>query len=144
MNMKKFFLGLAGVVLFSTVFAVGIYPLEAAPPAQKSLKETTASDIRRTNRFLNVVLYTHENKAVRFFDDLIKDKIVLINFIYVNCTDGICPPTTANLIKVQELLGERLGRDVFIYSITLDPEHDTPGVLKKYAETFGTKPGGFF
>jgi len=52
--------------------------------------------------------------------------------------------TTANLVQVQNALGERLGREVFIYSITLDPQTDTPEVLKQYAEGYGAKPGWYF
>jgi len=86
--------------------------------------------------FPNVTLYTHEGEAVRFYDDLIRDKVVAINMMYAQCGDT-CPKTTANLREVQRLLGERAGRDVFMYSITLQPELDTPKVLKHYADNFG-------
>ena len=75
--------------------------------------------------FPNVTLTTHEGKKVKFYDDLMKDKIVIINFMYVKC-EGKCPGTTANLVKVQKLLGDRVGKDIFMYSITLKPEEDTP------------------
>ena len=93
--------------------------------------------------FPNVTLTTHEGKKVRFYDDLIKDKIILINFMYVKC-DGICPGTTANLVNVQKMLGDRVGRDIFMYSITLKPEEDTPEVLNRYAKAYKTKPGWLF
>ena len=63
--------------------------------------------------------------------------------MYADC-EGICPMATENLLRVQELLGERAGRDVFMYSITLQPEHDSPDVLKHYAEMHGVKPGWLF
>jgi protein SCO1/2 len=88
-------------------------------------------------------LTTHEGKAVRFYDDLIKDKIVTINLIYATC-NKTCPTVTANLAKVQELFGDRVGRDIFMYSITLKPEVDTPEVLRKYAEVHGAGPGWLF
>lgn len=94
-------------------------------------------------RIPNVTLRTHEGRAVRFYDDLIQGKIVLINFMYANC-DGICPGQTANLVQVQKALGDRLGRDVFIYSITLDPERDTPEALAQYARSYRTRPGWEF
>src|SRR4026209_1555209 len=75
--------------------------------------------------FPNFELTTHEGKKVHFYDDLIKDKIVVINFMYANC-QGVCMPVTMNLKKVQNLLGDRVGRDIFMYSITLKPEEDTP------------------
>jgi cytochrome oxidase Cu insertion factor (SCO1/SenC/PrrC family) len=93
--------------------------------------------------FPNLVLVTQDNKPVRFYDDLMKGKVVLINFMFTTC-DGICPSMTANLVKVQDYLGDRLGRDVNIVSITVDPAVDTPAALKKYAEQYKTKPGWFF
>jgi len=102
-----------------------------------------AGSIWGADYFPNIPLVTHEGKSVRFFDDLIKDKVVAINFIYTSCPD-VCPLETAMLREVQEILGDRVGRDVFMYSITIDPERDTPEVLKKYAEKFEVGPGWLF
>jgi len=88
--------------------------------------------------FPNVSLTTHEGKEVRFFDDLIKDKVVAINFIYTSCPDT-CPLETAQLVRVQKIMGDRMGKDVFFYSISIDPKNDTPEVLKEYRERFGAK-----
>jgi protein SCO1 len=93
--------------------------------------------------FPNVLLVTHEGKTVRFYDDLLKDKRVLINFIFTSC-EKACPLDTAKLAGVQKSLGPRVGRDIFMYSITLDPEHDTPEALKAYAEKYGAGPGWLF
>lgn len=93
--------------------------------------------------FPNVPLVTQEGETVRFFDDLIKDKVVAINFIYTRCPDS-CPLETARLREVQRILGERVGRDIFFYSITIDPQHDTREVLKQYAEKFKIGPGWVF
>jgi len=90
------------------------------------------------NYFPNVPLITQDGKSVHFFEDLIKDKIVAINFIYTTCADT-CPLETAQLVKVQQILGDRMGQDVFFYSISIDPEHDTPPVLAKYRERFGAR-----
>ena len=97
----------------------------------------------RDEHFPNVTLTTHQGKQVRFYDDLLKGKIVVINFMYTSCKDA-CPLTTAHLVKVQKLLGERVGRDIFMYSLTIDPKHDTPAVLKNFAEKFHTGPGWLF
>lgn len=100
---------------------------------------------RRRNRFPNAALITHEGRKVRFYDDLLKGKTVLLNFLYTVCTaEAICPLGTANLVELQKILGRRVGKDVFMYSITLDPVNDTPGVLKSYAGAFGVKPGWEF
>jgi len=85
--------------------------------------------------FPNVPLTTQDGENVHFFDDLIKDKVVVINFIYTHCPDT-CPLETAQLVRVQEIMGDRVGKDVFFYSITIDPERDSPEVLKEYKERF--------
>jgi copper(I)-binding protein/cytochrome oxidase Cu insertion factor (SCO1/SenC/PrrC family) len=87
------------------------------------------------NYFPNVPLVTDDGKIVYFFDDLIKDRVVVINFIYTHCPDT-CPLETAQLVRVQKIMGDRLGKDVFFYSISIDPENDTPAVLKEYKERF--------
>jgi protein SCO1 len=97
----------------------------------------------RADYFPNVTLRTHEDKTVRFYDDLIAGKFVVINFMYTGCGD-ICPGMTVNLVEVQRRLGERVGRDIFMYSITLQPELDTPEILRGYAETFDVQPGWLF
>jgi len=93
--------------------------------------------------FPNVELTTHEGRRVRFFDDLLAGKVVCVNFIYTRCPDA-CPLETARLVEVQDILGERVGRDVFLYSISIDPEHDTPAVLAEYRERFQIGPGWTF
>jgi len=102
-----------------------------------------AREVIRERYFPNVVLRTHENKRVRFYDDLIKNKIVAINFMYAHC-EGVCPRITSNLVKVQKLLVPRVGHDIFMYSITLKPEQDTPRALKQYARMHGAGPGWLF
>ena len=121
-------------------------PLVARAEAQATrplVKSNSARERIRERHFPNVLLTTHEGKKVRFYDDLIKDKIVVINFMYVKC-DGVCPGITANLAKLQKLLGSRLGRDIFMYSFTLKPEQDSPEVLRKYARAYRAKKGWTF
>jgi protein SCO1/2 len=86
--------------------------------------------------FPNTELITHDGETVRFFDDLVEDKVVVINFIYTSCPD-VCPLETAQLTRVQHILDDRLGKDVFFYSITIDPDIDTPEVLSEYRDRFG-------
>jgi protein SCO1/2 len=93
--------------------------------------------------FPNVLLTTHNGEVVRFYDDLIKGKIVAVNLIYTTCKYA-CPLETARLRQVQKLLGDRMGRDVFFYSLTIDPDHDTPEVLKEYARQYDAGPGWLF
>lgn len=91
----------------------------------------------------NVELMTQDGKRVRFYDNLVKDKMVVINFMYAHC-EGLCPTMTANLVRVQKILHDRIGHDIFMYSITLKPEEDTPQVLKEYADMHGAGPGWLF
>ena len=131
---RRTLVGLLGVALLACV----------APLAEGQAKRVRTPRERLAERsFPNVTLTTHEGKKVRFYDDLMKDKIVLINFMYAKC-EGVCPGTTANLVEVQKLLGDRVGRDIFMYSITLKPEEDTPKVLNRYAKAYRTKPGWLF
>ena len=97
-------------------------------------------EIIRRAHFPNVELVTHEGRKARFYDDLIKDKNVVINFMYAHC-EKICPPVMANLARVQKRLRDRIGRDIFMYSITLKPEEDTPKALAEYARVYGIGPG---
>ena len=93
--------------------------------------------------FTDALLTTHEGQRVRFYTDLLQNRRVLINFVFVGCTD-ICDSVTANLVAVQDLLGDRVGREITMISITLLPEFDTPEVLKLYADRFGVRPGWHF
>ncbi|HEX7671983.1 MAG TPA: SCO family protein, partial [Polyangiaceae bacterium] len=95
------------------------------------------------NYFPNVVLTTQDGRMVHFWDDLLKDKKVVINFFYTECGHN-CPLETAKLAQVHRLLGDRMGRDIFFYSISIDPTRDTPKVLKKYAQRFEAGPGWLF
>jgi len=121
--------------------ALWLNPLVSA----RSASAAAAADDSRwgADFFPNVTLTTHRGQRVRFYDDLIKGKIVALDLIYTTCQYA-CPLETARLAQVQRLLGERMGRDVFFYSITIDPEHDTPAVLNEYAEKYRAGPGWLF
>ena len=95
------------------------------------------------NYFPNIELITQDGKTVHFYDDLIKGKIVAIDLIYTTCQYS-CPLETARLAQVQKILGDRVGKDIFFYSITIDPKNDTPAVLKAYAKKFHAGPGWTF
>src|ERR1700757_2675247 len=97
----------------------------------------------RASYFPDVPLVTQDGNTVHFYSDLLKGKMVVINFIYTKCADS-CPMETAKLAQVQRLLGDRVGRDVFFYSISIDPQRDTPAALKAYADKFHAKPGWLF
>jgi protein SCO1/2 len=106
-------------------------------------KTTSSRERIRQRYFPNLSLTTHEGRTVRFYDDLVKDKIVIFNFMYAKC-EGICTPVTRNLLRVQSMLGDRVGKDIFINSFTLKPKEDTVPALKHYAEMHKVKPGWLF
>jgi protein SCO1/2 len=94
--------------------------------------------------FTNALLRTHENKQVRFYDDLIRGRQVLITLMYATC-EGACPVVTSRLVKVYEALKDRMGKDLFMYSMTVKPEEDDPAALKHYVEMHGAQlPGWTF
>jgi protein SCO1 len=103
----------------------------------------TSGSQRGGSHFPNVELITQNGQKVRFYDDLIKGKVVAIDLIYTTCNYS-CPLETARLVQLQKLMGDRMGKDVFFYSITIEPEHDTPAVLKEYAEKYHVGPGWLF
>ncbi len=127
------------IALFSTLLLMS----PATVVAQQTDRSTSAGSRWGADYFPNVPLTTHEGETVRFFDDLIKDKVVMINFIYTSCPDS-CPLETARMLEVQGILGNRVGRDVYMYSISIDPDTDTPEVLARYAANYQVGPGWTF
>ncbi len=102
-----------------------------------------ASDEKARQYFTDLPVVTHEGKELRFFTDVLKDRVVLVSLFYTHCT-GMCPITNTKLAEVQDLLGDDLGEKIFFVSVTLDPENDTPLVLKDYAAKFATHKGWLF
>jgi protein SCO1/2 len=116
--------------------------------AVAALRTTRSAPVADSNRkgaayFSNVELITQDGAKVRFYDDLLKGKIVVIDLFYTQCLDS-CPLETARLAQVQRMLGDRVGRDIFFYSISIDPWRDTPAQLKAYAEKYRIGPGWLF
>jgi protein SCO1 len=126
-----------------TVAPVAALWLSAVLFAVSGTVDTAAQARRGAEYFSNVTLTTQDGEQVRFYDDLLKGRIVAINLIYTTCQYA-CPLETARMSQVQKKLGDRMGREVFFYSITIDPDHDTPAVLKEYAEKFNAGPGWKF
>jgi protein SCO1/2 len=92
----------------------------------------------------NVAMTTHEGRQVRFYDDLVRGKQVVVNMMYTNCT-AYCPAITTRLVEIHAALGERMGRNLFMYSITLKPHEDDAPTLRAFAEMHGAVlPGWTF
>ena len=137
---RRNFLGLS-----ATAAVAASVPRAAVAAAREFEPETqaTARDRIQRQHLPNIPLVTHEGKEVRFYDDLVKDKVVVFNFFYAVCGD-VCPAVTANLVDVQKLLGDQVGRDVFMYSFTLRPDADTVEAIQYYRDSFGAGPGWTF
>jgi len=114
-----------------------------APAPKQHWQSIPAREVIQRRCFPNVELHAQDGRTVRLYDDLIRDKIMILNFMFATC-NNVCPRVVSNLVKVQKLLGDRVGRDIFFYSFTLDPRHDTPQIMKKYAEMHGVGPGWTF
>ena len=121
----------AALLLFTALLVLGASPADAVPR------------LGDPDYFPNPPLINQDGETLHFYDDIIKDKVVTINFMFTSCGDS-CPLETAKLRKVQQMLGEHAGRDVHMYSITVDPDRDTPEVLKAYMQRFKVRPGWQF
>ncbi len=108
-----------------------------------SLAVASATPHWGADYFPNVPLVTQDGKTVHFYDDLLKGKNVAIYLMYTTCQFA-CPLETARMAQAQRYLGDRVGKDIFFYSISIDPKHDTPAVLKSYAQTYHAGPGWTF
>jgi protein SCO1 len=131
-----------------TTAAVGTTSLLAQEPTPASrhnynFQKISPRELIQRRHLPNVELLTQDNRTVRFYDDLVKDRRVVIQFMFARCED-VCPMITHHLVEVQRLLKGRVGRDIFFYSITLSPEEDSPRDLKAYAKMHGTGPGWLF
>lgn len=121
---------------------------EATTPAPEAAQAGTlpapqSDEASAREYFTDLPLVTHEGREVRFFTDVLKDRVVLISSFYTHC-EGITPRQNQVLLRLQEMLGEQFGRDVFFVSITVDPERDTPEALREYVAGIGARPGWIF
>ena len=109
----------------------------------KAQQPATQADTPAHKYFTDVELINQNGEKMKFYSDLIQGKVVIINSFFATC-QGSCLPLNQNLAKLQEALGDRLGRDVYILSISVDPAVDTPPNLKQYANKLKARPGWFF
>jgi protein SCO1/2 len=120
-------------------------PSKPQPPAAAAQGGAAQGDAQAAAQkyFSDVELLNQNGEKMRFYSDLLKDKVVIVNTFFGTCT-SVCPPMNRNLEKVQEAFKDRVGKDLYIISITVDPAVDTPPVLKDYAAKFHAVPGRFF
>ena len=134
-------LGLIGITLLLAAYL----PAEAQTntPPNPANQTSEAKPSTAQTYFTDVLLVNQNGEKMRFYSDLLKDKVVVINSFFATCS-GVCLPLNRNLERVQAALGDRLGKDVHIVSISVDPTVDTPANLKEYAKKLHARPGWFF
>ena len=133
-------------------------PQTPAPAAKPSAPPAQAADPHAAHRaasapkeepsaaakyFTDVTLINQDGQPMRFYSDVLKGKVVVVNAFFTTCT-SVCPPMNRNFEKIQNALGDRLGKDVFLVSISVDPTTDTPPRMKEYAQKFHARPGWLF
>lgn len=114
----------------------------STPPARLAqvFAELSAPPSPAAQYFPDVPLLDQNGTSHRFYSDLIKGRIVVINTFFADC-GAVCPMTMQRLAKIQTQFGDRIGKDVFLYSITVDPVGDTPGKLHDYAQRYKASKG---
>lgn len=128
------------------IFGLGVIPVRAQEPAASQpavpkTQETTEN--KAQHYFTDTVLINQDGERMRFYTDLMKGKTVIIDTFFATC-QASCLPMNRNLAKIQDALGDRLGKDANIISISVDPGVDTPALLKVYAKRLNAKPGWYF
>jgi protein SCO1 len=113
----------------------------AAQTAQTERAAQQAAQARNRAHFPNTILQDQNGRRLRFYDDVLRGKVFAINFVYTTCTD-VCPLDTAQLRNVQRLLGDRLGRDIFMYTVSVNA--DTPEAMRRFMRTYDVGPGWTF
>ncbi len=131
------------VTLGAAPFVVPLLARADELESKPKFKQIPSRERIRQRYFPNLVLTDQEGRKLKFYDDLVKDKIVVFNMFYAKC-EGICSPITRNLVRLQKLLGDRVGKDIFMYSFSLKPKEDNVMALKHYAHMHKVKPGWLF
>jgi len=116
-----------------------------APPSTivSVIDEVAAAAPKHDHYLARLPLVDQNGRRVDLYDDLIKGHTVVLNSFFASCT-GSCPVMAKTFLHIQNKLGDRVGKEVTLVSITVDPEHDTPEKLREYAKRIGAKPGWYF
>jgi protein SCO1/2 len=131
-------------VLFSALWVGAIFSSAAGQAAKAPAASARPGEDSAAQRyFTDTVLMNQNGENVRFYSDLLKNRIVVINTFFTECV-SVCPLLNRNMQAIQDWLGDRLNRDVLLLSISVDPATDTPPRIKEYAQRFHAKPGWVF
>lgn len=132
MNIRRF--------LATVLIALALIPSLHASTVDSA--DRAAAEEKARNYFSNLEVIDQDGKTLRFYDDVLKDKVVVINFIFTNC-QGACPLMTQNLTMVRNMLGVTLGEEINFVSISIDPVRDTPAAMKEFAQTHYADEAGW-
>lgn len=146
MNTQSKLFRVFGLALMMLAAIEGAAQAQSEPKAAPSC-HSSASDAKKPAKpkmvIPDVAVLDQHGNALHFYTDLIKDKTVAINFIFTNCTT-ICPPLAATFARLQKEMGDKIGKDVHLISISVDPVTDTPERLKAWGAKFKAGPGWTF
>lgn len=120
------------------VAGLALAPATAWPQGTPAPAESPAA-----HYFGEIPLVNQDGQTMRLYSDVLKGRVVVINAMFTQCT-GACPLMSDNVAKIQDWLGDRLGKDIILVSISVDPANDTPAKLKEYAARFKARPGWYF
>ena len=140
---RRKFLGAVAATPLAAAFVGAAAEKQSATPRFAPVTQQYARKRLQEQHLPNLPLTNQDGKQVHFYDDLVKGKVVTLNFFYAQC-DEVCPMVSANLARVQKMLGAQVGRDIHMYSFTLKPEEDTVEVIRKYREKYHAGPGWDF
>jgi protein SCO1 len=124
----------------AALFALGILVSPALVQAHDAVQHARPQRLPKIAPAPEFLLTSQDATPVALAD--FRGKVLAVTFIYTSCADT-CPILTALMASVQDKLGRDFGGTIAFVSITVDPERDTPAVLKRYAETFGADLKGW-
>jgi cytochrome oxidase Cu insertion factor (SCO1/SenC/PrrC family) len=107
-----------------------------------SSADSAAAEQKARDYFTNLELISQDGERLRFYDDVLKDNVVVVSFIFTNC-QGACPLMTRNLTMIRDMLPDHLGKRIRFVSMSLDPVRDTPAAMKEFAQTHRADQDGW-
>jgi protein SCO1/2 len=121
-------------LLARSVFFAAMLSVASAPAvAGTATADKAASEAKARDYFSNVELVDQNGQRLKFYDEVLKDNVVVISFIFTNCQSA-CPLMTRNLTMIRDMLGEEERRSIQFISISIDPLRDTPSAMKEFAQ----------
>lgn len=143
MKRPGFWLTPFGLALLGLTIAGGLSAQDPMAGSARGGPEMKGDPDQAKAYFTDVVLINQDGEPMRFYSDLLQDKTVVINAFFTSCP-AVCPILSQKLLAIQQRLGDRMGKDLHLISISVDPETDTPQRLKAYSERFQAVPGWYF